>query len=100
MLLVIATARIPEGAIDGAHDALSRMILASREEAGCIDYCYAMDILEPGLMRITEKWQDEDALKFHFATPHMAEFQAAIRDIGVEIVELAKFQADDGKPLF
>ena len=67
---------------------------------GCIDYSYAMDVLDPDLMRVTEKWRDEDALRFHFATPHMAEFQQAIGGIGIEILDLQKFQADAGRPLF
>ena len=47
-------------------------------EAGCLDYTYATDFLDPGRVRITEHWADEAALTAHFAEPHMAEFQAAL----------------------
>jgi quinol monooxygenase YgiN len=32
----------------------------------------------PNKLRITEKWLSLEALKAHMATPHMAEFQAAM----------------------
>ena len=53
------------------------MIEASRAEPGCGGYDYAFDLLEPDLMRVRELWKDEQALKDHFATPHMAAFLKA-----------------------
>ena len=38
---------------------MERMIAASRAEPGCLGYAYAEDILEPGLIRVSEAWQDE-----------------------------------------
>ena len=57
------------------------MIEASRAEAGCAGYDYAFDMLEPGLMRVREWWRDEQALRDHFATPHMAAFLKALRTL-------------------
>ena len=31
-------------------------------EDGCIDYAYAEDVLEPGLIRVSEVWRDQAAL--------------------------------------
>ena len=53
------------------------MIEASRAEPGCAGYDYAFDLIEPDLMRVRELWRDEQALKDHFATPHMAAFLKA-----------------------
>ncbi|MEO0419620.1 MAG: putative quinol monooxygenase [Pseudomonadota bacterium] len=99
MLMVIGTAKLGEGAIDAGRDALEAMITASREEDGCIDYAYSIDILDPSIMRITEKWVDEAALVTHFQTPHMAAFQQALASLDVTILDVKKFQADDGAPL-
>ena len=35
-------------------------------------------------MRISERWVDEAALAAHFASPHMAVFQAALADAKME----------------
>lgn len=100
MLMVIGTAKLGEGALEAGREALETMVSASRAEEGCIDYAYAVDILDRSILRITEKWVDEAALAAHFATPHMAAFQAALADLDVEITDVKKFQTDDGAPLF
>ena len=99
MLIVLAVAQLGEGAIDKGRAALETMISASREEEGCIDYSYAIDILDPNRLIIVEKWVDDAALAFHFQTPHMAAFQLALQNLEVNITELAKYQADNGSPL-
>ena len=48
-----------------------------RHDAGV--FLYAFDLLEPDLMRVRELWEDEQALKDHFATPHMAAFLKGLR---------------------
>ncbi len=99
MLMVIGTARLGEGALEAGHSALEAMITASRKEEGCIDYAYAVDTLDPSILRITEKWVDEAALVAHFQTPHMAAFQKALGELDITILDVKKFNADDGAPL-
>ena len=99
MLMVLGEAKLGESALEAGRAALTAMIEASRAEEGCIDYSYSVDILDPTRLLITEKWVDNDALVFHFGTPHMAAFQAALRDLDVTITEVLKYQADDGAPL-
>lgn len=100
MLIVLAKATVPEGALDAARDAISTMVAASRTEEGCIDYTFTTDVLDPASLHIVEKWRDADALAFHFTTPHMAAFQAAIAGTGVQVTEALKFETDDGASLF
>ncbi|MEP3050011.1 MAG: putative quinol monooxygenase [Erythrobacter sp.] len=99
ILIVLAKANVGEGAVDGARSAIDTMVAASRAEAGCIDYSFTTDILDPGTMHIVEKWQDEAALVAHFQTPHMAEFQAAIAALDVTVTEAMKYESSDGQPL-
>ncbi len=99
MLIVLAEATMGEGALDAARGAMATMLAASRAEDGCVSYAYAVDVLDPSKLHIVEKWKDEAALAFHFQTPHMAAFQAALAELDVKITELAKFQADDGAPV-
>ncbi len=99
MLIVIGKATVGNGAIDAARDALAAMVTASNAEEGCIEYSYALDVLDPSVMHIVEKWQDDAALTAHFQTPHMAEFQAAIASLDVKVSEVVKYQSDEGSSL-
>ena len=56
---------------------MARMIEGSRAEPGCRTYSYAEDVLDPGLIRVTETWDDRAALDAHFASTHIAEWRAA-----------------------
>ena len=99
MLIVLGTAKLGEGALEAGKAAFEAMITASRDEKGCIEYGYATDILDPSILRITEKWVDEAALAYHFQTPHMTAFQKALAGMDVTITEVLRFQAGDGAPL-
>jgi quinol monooxygenase YgiN len=61
--------------------AATAQIEASRAEAGCIDYTYSIDVLDPCLMRVLERWQSWDALAAHFEEPHMDAWRAALSDV-------------------
>ncbi|MEM6625436.1 MAG: putative quinol monooxygenase [Pseudomonadota bacterium] len=94
MIVVEGTARIPEGVLETVRPAMEKMILASRAEVGCIDYAYSIDMLDPTLVRVTERWVDREALQAHFKTPHVAEWRAAWSDIKISDVSLRLFDAE------
>ncbi|MEM7661143.1 MAG: putative quinol monooxygenase [Pseudomonadota bacterium] len=56
-------------------------IAASLAEGGCIDYTYAIDVLDPKIMRVLERWESWEALEAHFREPHMDTWRAALADI-------------------
>lgn len=99
MLIVLAKVKIGEGTLEQAREAMAAMVAASNAEAGCIAYAFAQDLGDPSLLHIVEKWQDDAALAAHFATPHMAAFGAAVSGLDFRIVEVVKYQADDGAPV-
>lgn len=99
MLIVLAQAKLGEGALDAGREAMAKMVAASRAEEGCVTYSYATDVLDPSKLIIVEKWVDDAALAFHFQTPHMAAFRQALSGLDLQITELAKYQADDGSPM-
>ncbi|MEO0464701.1 MAG: putative quinol monooxygenase [Pseudomonadota bacterium] len=99
MLIVLGSAKLGDGALEQGHAALDAMITASRAEEGCIEYAYSQDILDPTILHIVEKWVDQAALAVHFETPHMAAFQKTLGELDLNIIEVSKFQADDGAPL-
>lgn len=99
MLIVLAEAKLGEGALEAGRAAFTAMVEASRKEEGCISYAYAQDVLDPSMLHITEKWVDDAALVSHFQEPHMAAFQKALGDLDVKVIQALKYEADDGTPL-
>lgn len=83
MLLVVGTIRLQSENLDAARPVMRRMVEASRAEAGCLDYGYAEDVLDPGLIHVKELWIDQAALDRHFAAPHLAEWRAAWPALGI-----------------
>lgn len=45
----------------------------TRKKAGCIAYAFAADVLDPGIIRLSEAWRDLKSLEAHLADD---EFQA------------------------
>jgi quinol monooxygenase YgiN len=99
MLIVLAKAQVGEGAMAPAMAAIAEMVAASNAEEGCIAYAFTQDVLQPGVLHIVEKWQDEAALVAHFATPHMAAFGAAIAGLDFTVIDALKFHTDEGAPV-
>lgn len=71
MLVIAGQFRLPPERLDEARPMMARVIEATRAEAGCLDYSYAEDLLDPGLIRVSEAWQSRADLDAHFAAPHM-----------------------------
>jgi len=99
MLIVLAKAKLSADALEAALPAIAEIVAASNAEDGCIAYAFTQDVLDPTVLHIVEKWQDDAALAAHFATPHMAAFGAGIAGLDFQVVEAIKFHADDGAPL-
>jgi quinol monooxygenase YgiN len=81
VIVVVGTFRLPDS--EAARAALERAVTASRAEAGCIEYAYAEDVLEPGLYRVNEAWTDRAALAAHFAAPHMERWRREREALGM-----------------
>lgn len=99
MILVIGTVRAPEGALEKLRPAAATMVAETLKEPGCIRYAYAQDLLDSCLMHVSEAWADEDALKAHFTTPHMAEWRAAVGAAGLTERNLRTYLTDLGTPV-
>ncbi len=77
-IIVNAVVEMDEAGFAAMRDPLLAMQQASRAEAGCQDYTFSTELDAPATVRITERWDDHASLLAHFATPHMAEFRAAL----------------------
>ena len=95
MIIIEGTARLAPGTLDQAKTAMEAMIRASREEAGCIEYAYSLDLLEPNLLRVIERWESREALVKHFATPHMAIFREALAALQPSDITIRLYDAKE-----
>jgi len=83
MSIVIAgTFRVPPDNLERFRPHMQKMLAASRAEPGCITYSYAVDVAEPGLIRVFEAWRDQASIDAHMLAPHMAEWRAAWPAVG------------------
>jgi quinol monooxygenase YgiN len=93
MIVVTAKVTSTQEDIVALQGAIATMEKASREEEGCLDYTFSIELNDSCVIRITEKWETVEALQAHFNTPHMAEFQAAM---GAHPPKDMEVQAYDG----
>lgn len=98
MLLIIGTVRLPPDKLTEARPAMQRMISASRAEPGCIEYSYAQDVLDAGLIHVSEVWSDRAALDAHFRSAHIADWRATWAALGIGDRNLMLYEAGDSKP--
>ena len=97
MLLIVGTIRLPAAKLDRARPVMQRMVEASRAEAGCLDYCYAQDIGDPGLIHVRELWTDRTALDAHFDSAHLAEWRSRWSDLGIGERDLRMFEVGEAE---
>jgi quinol monooxygenase YgiN len=69
---VVGQFRFPAETMAAALPAMRKVMEATRREDGCIEYNYAEDVLDPGLIRVSEVWASEAQLAAHLQAPHMA----------------------------
>lgn len=91
-VLIAGTVRVPPENLGAFRPHMAAMLAASRAEDGCLTYSYAVDVEDPGLIRVFEAWRDEGALQAHFQTAHMAAWRAAWPQFGVSDRRLSLYE--------
>jgi len=76
---------------DEALAAAREMMAETHKETGCHAYTFSADFSDPARIHLFERWESQGALEAHFATPHMARFQAAIGKFGVHDFDVQKY---------
>jgi len=88
VIIVAVEIAVEEGAAERAREAIAKMERATRAEEGCITYAFSVDVSDPSMLRVIERWRSIEDVRAHMQTPHMAEFGAAvaqIRPLGMEV---------------
>jgi quinol monooxygenase YgiN len=93
MIIVNGTVRFGAGEIDRLRDAMARNVEATRAEQGCEHYAYAVDLADPNLLHVAERWSDEAAIESHMASPHMGAFMAEVAASKVEGMSIKAYES-------
>lgn len=93
MIVIEGTVRIPPENVERARAVIEQMIRASRAEPGSIDYAYSIDVLDAGLVGVTERWEGRAALDLHFKTAHMVTRRAFYSQLGPTHRSLRLYEA-------
>jgi len=99
MIIVSGKVVVAEGVAEKLRGEMETVIAATRAEAGCIDYRYGTDVLEPNVILVLEYWENWDALKAHGQAPHMKSWGAAMTAAGIVSRDLSAVEVDAAKML-
>ena len=91
-VLIAGTVRVPPENLTRFQPHMDAMLAASRAEDGCLTYSYAVDVQDPGLIRVFEAWRDQAAIDAHFQAAHMATWRAAGAEFGVSDRRLSLYE--------
>jgi quinol monooxygenase YgiN len=92
MIIVTGAVRFGNGEIERLRSALVNNIETTRKEGGCQAYSYAVDLIDPNLLRITEMWQDEAAVDAH--TKLLPELMKPLEGAKIEAISITAYEAE------
>jgi quinol monooxygenase YgiN len=98
-IAVIDHFRMPPELLEEARPMMAKVIEATRAEDGCIAYSYSEDVVEPGLIRVSELWQSREHLAMHFKTPHMATWAEERAGLGLTDRDIAAYSVNGKEAL-
>jgi quinol monooxygenase YgiN len=78
MLVVIGRARASDGAHNDLVAAAARVATATRSDAGCEAYTFALDVTDPSCLVSIEVWSSQAALDAHLQHEHTRVFLDAV----------------------
>ena len=98
MIVVNGIFETDADSIDAIRSALAEMEVACKAENGCHDYTFSVEVNNPNVIRLTEKWDDLDALREHFRQPHMSILRDAMSKHPPKSSQVSFFEATELAP--
>jgi quinol monooxygenase YgiN len=65
MIIVAGTFDVDPGDRDTFLESRRDPVARTRTEAGCVEYAFSADALDPGRVRLFELWESKDHLRAH-----------------------------------
>lgn len=100
MIIVEGWVRAAPEEIERFRPAAVEMMRATKtNEPGCLEYAYAVDLADPGLLRVIERWADDAALAAHFSSPRMAAFGRAMASAQISAMSVKAYTSNGVRTL-
>jgi quinol monooxygenase YgiN len=80
---VFGTLRFPPERVAQIRPHLKVLVETTCRNDGCLAYDVAEDQFEPGLLRFSELWPDQETLTQHLKAPHIEPWRRAARECGL-----------------
>lgn len=80
---VFGTLRFPPESVAEVLPHLKALIDSTYEKDGCIAYDVGVDPFDPGLIRFSELWPDQESLDRHLQAPHIEPWRIEARRCGL-----------------
>ena len=99
MLVIAGTISIDPAKLEEAKRVTAIMMAETHKEPGNTQYVFSGSFTDGGIVHIFEEWESQEALDFHFQTPHMAEFQQKMGSFGIKGMSVQKYEVSSKGPL-
>ncbi len=99
MLVIAGTITIDPAKLEEAKRAAAIMMAETHKEPGNSAYVFSGSFSDAGIVHIFEEWESQEALDFHFKSPHMAEFQQKMGSFGIKGMSVHKYEVSSKGPL-
>lgn len=84
-LTIVANITAKADHVDRVRAELEKLVVATRQEVGCINYDLHVDNENPGHFLFYENWETKPHWEAHMETPHLKAFRALAEDTVEEI---------------
>jgi len=96
---VFGILRFPPEFMTAVRPHLRNLVEATYRHDGCIAYDVAEDPFDPGLVRFSELWPDQESLSRHLQAPHIEPWRAAARACGLMERKFTAYDISDSRPV-
>ncbi len=100
MIVIAGRLRVKADRLDRALKSAAERATESRDEPGCLDYRFAVEVEAAAVVRIFEQWESQAVLEAHFRSAHFEYFSALIVDVVDSDSEFVRYEATSASPLF
>jgi len=99
-IIISGTIDLPPENLAAALEAGKPLIEGALTEPGCLDYDWCPDPLNPGRIRVFERWESEAALRQHFESRWYKDMLASMGRFGIIAADTAKYRVDLSEPVY
>lgn len=94
VVIVLGFLRLREGDLARLESAIEDISVAARAQQGCQHYSLSVDVLDPLLLRVSERWYDRMAQAAHMVGDHMVAFNLAMRRGKIVEAQVDSYDSD------